>query len=95
MDQLGKRFTLKPGSIKEPDTYLGVDIKKFRIHMSDEPEKVRWAFESTSYVKKAISDIEKELEDSNLKLIPNAKTPIASGYRPELDTSPKLGGANN
>ena len=91
MDQLGKRFTLKPGSIKEPDTYLGVDIKKFRIHMSDEPEKVRWAFESTSYVKKAISDIEKELEDSNLKLIPNAKTPIASGYRPELDTSPELG----
>ena len=91
MDKLGTRFTLKPGSIKEPDTYLGVDIKKFRIHMSDEPEKVRWAFESTSYVKKAISEIEKELEDANLKLIPNAKTPIASGYRPELDMSPELG----
>jgi hypothetical protein len=70
---------------------LGVDIKKFRIHTSDEPEKVRWAFESTSYVKKAILDIEKELENSNLKLLPNAKTPIASGYRPELDTSPELG----
>jgi hypothetical protein len=91
MDKLGSRFTLKPGSIKEPDTYLGVDIKKFRIHTSDEPEKVRWAFESTSYVKKAILDIEKELENSNLKLLPNAKTPIASGYRPELDTSPELG----
>ena len=91
MDELGKRFTLKPGSIKEPDTYLGVDVKKFRIHNSDEPEKVRWAFESTSYIKKAIGEIEKELEDSNLKLLPNAKTPLASGYRPELDTSPELG----
>jgi hypothetical protein len=91
MDELGKRFTLKPGSIKEPDTYLGVDVKKFRIHNSDEPEKVRWAFESTSYIKKAIGEIEKELEDANLKLLPNAKTPLASGYRPELDTSPELG----
>jgi hypothetical protein len=91
MEELGKRFTLKPGSIKEPDTYLGVDIKKFRIHNSDEPDKTRWAFESTSYIKKAIAEIEKELEDANLKLLPNAKTPLATGYRPELDTSPELG----
>ena len=27
MDALGKRFTLKPGSIKEPDTYLGANVK--------------------------------------------------------------------
>ncbi len=64
MAALGQRFTLKPGSIKEPDTYLGVNIKKFRIPNSDELDKVRWAFESTSYVNKAIADIvEKELED--------------------------------
>ncbi|KAI2503562.1 Reverse transcriptase (RNA-dependent DNA polymerase) [Fragilaria crotonensis] len=94
MDALGQRFTLKPGSIKEPDTYLGVDIKKFRIPDSDEPDKVRWAFESTSYVKKAIADLEKELEDADLRLLPNAKTPLASGYRPELDLSAELG-ANN
>jgi hypothetical protein len=42
-------------------------------------------------VKKAITEIEKELADSDRKLIPNAKTPIATGYRPELDTSPELG----
>jgi hypothetical protein len=59
MDALGQRFTLKAGSIKERDTYLGVDVKKFRIPNSDDPDKVRWAFESTSYVKKAISDLEK------------------------------------
>ena len=91
MDSLGQRFTLKPGSIKEPDTYLGVDVKKFRIPNSDDPDKVRWAFESTSYVKKAVADLEKELEEADLKLLPNAKTPLGSGYRPELDLSPELG----
>jgi hypothetical protein len=52
---------------------------------------VRWAFESTSYVKKAINDLEKELEEADLRLLPNAKTPLSSGYRPELDLSPELG----
>ncbi len=76
MDVLGQQFTLKPGSNKEPDSYLGVDVKKFRIPDSDEPDKVSWAFESTSYVKKAISD----LEEADLRLLPNAKTPLASRY---------------
>ena len=48
MDSLGKRFTLKAGSVKEPDTYLGANVKKFRMPESDDPDKVRWAFESTS-----------------------------------------------
>jgi hypothetical protein len=91
MNLLGQRLTLKPGSIKEPDTYLGVDVKEFRIPNSDEPDKVRWAFESTSYVKKAIADLEKELEDVDLRLLLNTKTPLATGYRPELDLSPELG----
>ncbi len=59
MNALRQRFTLKPGNIKEPDSFLGVDVKKFCIPDSDNPNKVRWAFESTSYVKKAISDLEK------------------------------------
>jgi hypothetical protein len=77
--------------IREPETYLGVVIKKFRIPNSDDPDKVRWAFESTSYVKNALADLEKELEEANLCFLPNAKTPLASGYRPELDLSAKLG----
>ena len=91
MEALGKRFTLKAGSVKEPDIYLGANVKKFRIPDSDDPDKVRWAFESSSYVKKAISDIERELEEADMRLMPNAKTPLASGYRPELDLSPELG----
>jgi hypothetical protein len=92
MDALGKRFTLKPESIKEPDTYLGANIEKYRNPCSDNPDKVRWAFESSSYVKKAIvGDIEQEFTEADVKLIPNVKTPLASGFIPELDTSSKLG----
>ena len=91
MDALGQRFALKPGRRKEPETYIGVDIKKFRIPDSDDPDKVRWAIESTSYVKKAIADLEKELGEADFRLLPNAKTPLASGYRPELDLSAELG----
>ena len=105
MNALGQRFTMKPGSIKEPDSHLEVDVKMFRIPDSDDPDKVRrfcipdsddldkvrWAFESTSYVKKAILDLEKELGEADLQLLPNAKTPLASGYQPELDVSPELG----
>ena len=52
---------------------------------------MRWAFESTSFVKRAITDLEKELEEANLRLLPNAKTPLGSGNRPKLDLSPELG----
>ncbi len=92
IDALGKRFTLKPGSIKEePDTYLGANVKKFRIPNSDDPDKVRWALESSSYVAKAIKEIKRELAEADMKLMPNVKTPLGSGYWPELDLSPELG----
>ena len=39
----------------------------------------------------AISDLERELEEADLRLLPNAKTPLVSGYRSELDLSPELG----
>ncbi len=91
MDALGKHFTLMPGSIKETDSYLGANVKKFCIPRSDNPDKVRWAFESSSYVTKAMKDVERELTEADMKLMPNVKTPLANGYRPELDISPELG----
>lgn len=39
MDAPSQRFTLQDGSIKEPDTYLGVNVKKFQIPNSEDPDK--------------------------------------------------------
>ena len=46
MDYLASRYTLKPGSMKEPDTYLGAQVCKFYIDGAPDPEKPRWAMSS-------------------------------------------------
>ena len=51
MDELGRRFTLKEGSVKEPDMYLGANIKEWYMAESEEPGKVRWAMSSVKYTK--------------------------------------------
>jgi hypothetical protein len=54
MDTLSDTFVLKAGTVKEPDLYLGADVKKWYIEGSDEPGKARWAsMTSTNYTKKA------------------------------------------
>jgi hypothetical protein len=61
MKYLQSRYTLKEGSVKEPETYLGATVKKWYIPGSDDPGKVRWAMSSEVYVKRAITDVEMEL----------------------------------
>ena len=87
MDELGRRFTLKDRSVKEPDMYLGADVKKWYIAGSEEPGKVRWTMSSTKYTKRAIADIEVELDAIGKRLPTKVTTPLTSGYRPELDQS--------
>ncbi|KAI2490433.1 Reverse transcriptase (RNA-dependent DNA polymerase) [Fragilaria crotonensis] len=62
MDYLASCYTLKPGSVKEPDTYLGSQVSKFYIEGAEDPEKPRWAMSSEAYVKQAVSDVEAELD---------------------------------
>jgi len=90
MKALGGRVTLKEGSVKEPDQYLGANVKKVTIPESDNPGKVRWAFESMGYTKKAIAEVEAELNKDGKMLASKAKTPLTSDYRPELDSSYEL-----
>ena len=51
MDGLSKRYTLKRGSVKEPDLYLGAQISMHMIPGSDDPTKIRWAMSLDDYVK--------------------------------------------
>ena len=90
MDELGRRFTLKDGSVKEPELYLGADVKKWYIAESEEPGKVRWAISSTKYRRQAIVDVEVEPDAIGKRLPRKVTTPLASGYRPELDQSCEL-----
>ena len=90
MDYLASRYTLKPGSVKEPDQYLGSQISKAYIDGAEDPEKPRWAMSSEKYVKQAVTDVEQELAEVDQCLPTRVSTPLSQGYRPELDQSREL-----
>ena len=49
-----------------------------------------WTMSSEKYVKSAIENIEQTLTETNQCLPTKCRTPLSSGYKPKLDTSPKL-----
>lgn len=93
MEYLASRCTLEPGSVREPDQYLGSQISKFYMEGADNPEKPRWAMSSEKYVKQAMSEVELELSHVD-QCLPTTRvtTPLSQGYRPELDQSKELDG---
>jgi len=89
MDYLSSKYTLKDGSVKEPDTYLGADVKKYHVP-GDRANKPLWAMTSETYIKRVLKEVEAELAKVNQYLSKRAATPITLGYRPELDTTREL-----
>jgi hypothetical protein len=92
MDYLASRYTLKKGSVNEPYAYLGAEVKKWMIEGADNPTKVCWAMLSDLYVKRAVTEVERELEEIGERLSTKVSTPMSQGYRPEVDTTPELVG---
>ena len=58
MDFLASRYTMKDCSVKEPETYLGAEVRKFQVPGVEKP---RWSMSSDLYVKRAVADVETEL----------------------------------
>jgi Reverse transcriptase (RNA-dependent DNA polymerase) len=87
MDYLSTVYTLKAGSVQEPQIYLGADVKKVSIGI----DRSAWGISSDSYVASAVREVERKLKEVGKKL-PTGKctNPMSSGYRPELDASPEL-----
>ena len=46
MDYLASKYTLREGSVKELEAYLGAEIRKWTIDGSDDLTKVYWAMSS-------------------------------------------------
>jgi hypothetical protein len=91
MDALSKSYTLKTGSVKEPDAYLGAEIRKWQVPGSnDDPDSTCWGMSSDLYVKRAIAEVERELIQMEMRLPTRVTTPLTQGYCPEVDSSPEL-----
>lgn len=90
MDYLALRNTLKLGSVKELEIYLGSQVSKFYIDRAESPEKPCWAMSSDKYVSQAVADIQMELSKVDQCLPMHMMTPLSQGYWPELDQSREL-----
>ena len=79
---------MKPGSISDPDVYLGGKLRKIRI-----PNGVfAWANSSSKYVQEIVANVEKHIGQNlgGRKLNKQAEVPWPSNYAAEDDTTPEL-----
>jgi hypothetical protein len=88
LDSIGMHFKLKPELIKTPEVYLGANLGRFTL--PDNPSKQQWLMSSTNYVKQAVANIEKDLDEVGKFLSTKISSPMLSNYRPELNVSPVL-----
>ena len=86
MDYLRTVYTLKDGTVQEPETYLGADVRRYELADGQKA----WAISSDTYVRRAVEEVERELARVGKQLKKKVVSPLASGYRPELDASPEL-----
>ena len=73
-------FKFKDDKIDKPDIYLGAQLDRMLVDGFE-----GWTMSSEKYVKAAIENIEQMLAESNQRLPTKCRTPLSSGYRPELD----------
>lgn len=75
LEDLGKYFTLKPGSIGPPKIYLGGKVSEMVLPNGENA----WAFSASQYVQEAVKNLERQLEERGMKLSVKVLAPIASG----------------
>ena len=80
------KFKLKDDKIEEPETYLGAELSKMETANGTKC----WTISSDKYCKAAVQNVETKLESQGKKLPGKCKSPLKSGYRPELDVSQEL-----
>ena len=79
------QFKLKGDKIEPPDMYLGAQFWTMQVGGND-----GWFMSSEKYIKSAIQNIEETLQKMGQQLPSKCKTPLAYGYRLELNVTPEL-----
>ena len=85
-EEVGKYFELKEASIGPPDIYLGGKVSTVQL----EKGMNAYSFSSSQYVKNAIENVEKYVNEKGTKLPCRANTPLSPNYRPEVDVTDEL-----
>ena len=85
-DELANKFVIKEKSIGPPTQYLGNKV----TNVTMDNGVSAWSFSSSQYVQNAVKNVEEALAREGRKLLATAKSPWATGYRPEIDITPVL-----
>ena len=86
LDQLGRYFTLKPGSVGPPKIYLGAKVGEVEL-----PNGVKaWSISTSQYAQEAVSNVEKRLRKKGESLKRGVNAVLTNNYHPECDASPEL-----
>ena len=86
LSRVSKDFKLKNDKIETPDSYLGADLGT----MVTANGFLCWTMGSAKYIQAAVINVEADLLKHEKKLPTGCKTPLAFGYKPELDATPEL-----
>jgi Reverse transcriptase (RNA-dependent DNA polymerase) len=88
LTRLDKYFMMKPGSIADPDMYLGAKLRKIQLANG----VWSWSQSASKYVQQAVNNFETCLVKHKYcrKLPKRASGPWLRDYRPELDESKEL-----
>ena len=86
LERLDRYFKMKPGSIGDPDFYLGARLRPTTLPNG----VVAWCFSSSKYIQNAVQNVKDHLAKDGKSLPKRAASPMRAEYRPELDVSPEL-----
>jgi Reverse transcriptase (RNA-dependent DNA polymerase) len=87
LHEIDKYFKMKPGSIGDPDIYLGAKLRQCTL-----PNGVRaWALSPSKYVQEAIKMVKQHLTEKGMLLFKKRVTSsFPSGLMPELNVAKEL-----
>ncbi len=88
LNKIDKFFKMKPGSIGDPDLYLGAKVKTMKMPNGVEA----WALSASKYVQDAVKNCEKWFKEHCPKKTSTGRFSNAfpPGYDPDLDVSEEL-----
>ena len=91
MDYLTLKYTLKEGSRKELEAYLGAEICQWTIDGSDDLTKVHCAMSSNLYVKRVVTEVERELSEIRHATCHNSVNTYESRIQGRARGDPRVG----
>ena len=88
LKKLDHYFQMKPGSIGDPDIYLGTKLKPIVLPNG----VIAWGMSSSKYVQEAVANVDRYLASNHIgkTLKRKVKSTWPTGYEAELDTSEEL-----